>query len=259
MYVWDESAGSRGPREIASCLLKHLTTQPVKSHVVAYSDSCGGQNRNIRMAVFWLHVVSSPEIPIDWVDHKFFVSGHSYMDSDKDFGVIEKAKKHTPSVMVPDDWVHIIQNAKQSNKFKVTKLTSADIFDTRALEEEITHRKVDTGKNKVEWLKIQWLQFRHTDPQIFFKYSNQEVEAFRCIDVGRRASRGRPQGASNIGTKELQLLYPRGRAIQEAKYRDLQELLPLIPPVHHVFYVNLRHDKDAADGGTREEQDMGNP
>ena len=57
MYMWDESVGSRGSQEI--CLLAFLKElAPSAQHLIAYGDSCGGQNRNIHMVCLWLHVRS---------------------------------------------------------------------------------------------------------------------------------------------------------------------------------------------------------
>jgi len=50
MYVWDETTTSRGSQEIASCCLRHLQNI-TQSHVIAYSDMCTGQNRNLQMAL----------------------------------------------------------------------------------------------------------------------------------------------------------------------------------------------------------------
>ncbi|XP_033211160.1 uncharacterized protein LOC117169111 [Belonocnema kinseyi] len=51
MYVWKESIASRGDLEIGSCLLRHLqeNLNPNISTMKLYSDSCGGQNKNIKV------------------------------------------------------------------------------------------------------------------------------------------------------------------------------------------------------------------
>ena len=53
MYVWDETTASRGAQEVAECILAHrgenITT--TQKQVVAYSDACSGQNRNIKVAL----------------------------------------------------------------------------------------------------------------------------------------------------------------------------------------------------------------
>lgn len=71
MYVRNESMASRGPQEM-------------------YSDQCGGQNRNIKIALICNFVVGSNDYLPTEIHHKFLVSGHSYLACDRDFGVIEK-------------------------------------------------------------------------------------------------------------------------------------------------------------------------
>jgi hypothetical protein len=53
MNVWSENIASRGAQEIGSCLLKHIDNfiPPQVKHLILYSDSCGGQNRNIKMSL----------------------------------------------------------------------------------------------------------------------------------------------------------------------------------------------------------------
>ena len=77
MCMWDETLASRGSQEIGSCLLTFLQSRTSSaSHLVCYSDSCGGQNRNINMACFCLHVVACEDYSYTTVDQKFMVSGH---------------------------------------------------------------------------------------------------------------------------------------------------------------------------------------
>lgn len=60
MFVWDESVGSRGPQEIAFCLLYYVKNNVKTKNVIMYSDGCGGQNRNIKMALFCNFIVQLP-------------------------------------------------------------------------------------------------------------------------------------------------------------------------------------------------------
>jgi len=75
---WHEAIASRGPAEIASCIWHWLCQNEYNGvrpeRLVAFSDACGGQNRNFIMAVFWMHVTQ--EMPVDCIDHIFMVSGH---------------------------------------------------------------------------------------------------------------------------------------------------------------------------------------
>ena len=94
MFMWSESIVSRGSHEIGSAILKYLQLTGSKaSHLMVFSDACGGHNRNINIACLWMYVVSSSDFPYSVVDHKFRESGHSYLPNDRDFGSIEKASR----------------------------------------------------------------------------------------------------------------------------------------------------------------------
>lgn len=52
MYMYDETEGEggRGSQDVASCLVKHLAKfASTHEHIILYSDSCTGQNRNINI------------------------------------------------------------------------------------------------------------------------------------------------------------------------------------------------------------------
>lgn len=62
MYVWPETGGSHGSHEILSCLIKHLKImcQKLKEKITS-SDSCAGQNRNIKIPKSILKLFQSNE------------------------------------------------------------------------------------------------------------------------------------------------------------------------------------------------------
>ena len=49
----------------------------------AYSDSSGGQNRNINIVLLWSYAVA--RFGIQEVNHKFMASGYSFLPNDRDF------------------------------------------------------------------------------------------------------------------------------------------------------------------------------
>lgn len=61
--------------------------------------------------------MSSPEDTVKEIDHKFLVSGHSYLPCDQDFGVIEKQKKCFPNIFIPKDWNNVIMAARKKKPF----------------------------------------------------------------------------------------------------------------------------------------------
>lgn len=125
MYTWDESTASRGSSEVASCLLKFIKQLPrCTKRIVAFSDSCGGQNKNKNILKFWMYISKFTDIEI--IDHKFLEPGHTYMECDEDFALIEKHKRHVPYIFIPDDWTRAIKET--SKKFVVETMKAQDFF-----------------------------------------------------------------------------------------------------------------------------------
>ena len=94
MYVWSEEQASRGTQEIGSCILEHVFQHipETVTHLILYSDICGGQNRNIKMSLMLQYILHKSPF-LKTIEEKFFVPGHSFSSCDRDFAVIEKAKK----------------------------------------------------------------------------------------------------------------------------------------------------------------------
>lgn len=239
MYVWSEDIASRGSQEVSSCLLhflKNVLPSSVKE-ITLYSDSCGGQNRNIKVALFLSYVLQTHP-NIETINQKFFMPGHSFDSCDMDFAIIERSKAYQEEIYVPEKWKFVIQNAKKkSPKFVVHAMTKDEFYSSKTMEKEITNRKKTERNTKVSWLKMRWIQYRKMEPKkLYIKNTLTELEEFDIVDLAKK-TRGRP---SREFVNELELLHPRGRAITKEKKKDLLSLLKYIPPIYHDFYRKLR-------------------
>lgn len=57
MHVWDETNSGRDSEDLVSCLRKHLYKHARTFKPVLFSDSCTGQNRNIKTSHTLLKLV----------------------------------------------------------------------------------------------------------------------------------------------------------------------------------------------------------
>lgn len=260
MYIWPENEASRGPQEIGSCILYHVNNKlrvpEDMEELTLYSDSCGGQNRNIKIALLLMYAQQMHD-KLKIINQKFYIPGHSFNSCDRDFGIIEREKQHHNDIYTPKDWLNVISSAKKANpQFEVTKMEKMNFFSLQLLEGSITNRKTtaDVHKQNVKWLKMRHIQYRKNKPQkIFFKYGLSDLEDFQVIDIAKRVGKGRPNRAF---PESLECLYPNGRPISFEKKRDLLALLKYIPPVHQIFYRRLKTDKEAANEiGLNDEDD----
>lgn len=228
MFMWHEAEASRGSHEIGSCLLKYVEQLPPSvKHLIAFSDNCGGQNKNQYISRFWMSIVQKTNI--ETVDHKFLIPGHSYMECDQDFGMIEKSKKKHQYVFVPDHWISAI--AQANKKFQVIRMSTKDFFSTESMNEYL--------KGSIDGIsQFQWLRFTKAEPLIvYYKTSLNEDLEFQKYDMAKPKAGRRPTSFT------LKPLHEQPVAITTAKYKDLQSLLPFLPPIHHEFYKTLKHGK----------------
>lgn len=210
------------------------TLPPAITKVIAYSDSCGGQNKNKNIGKLFMYVVHSTNI--QQIDHKFFVPGHSYMECDRDFALIEKQKKNNPLVFVPSHWTEIIKKA--SKNFVVHDMKEADFISFNGFDEVIKDPKKDSENRPLRWRDIQWFSF-NKDNTYSFKFKDTLSMDFPFLQAEKCAKhKGRP--SQNL---TLSPLYTEPIKIRYEKWENLHQLLDYIPPIYHNFYNNLPHSE----------------
>lgn len=252
--MWGEHTASRWSQEIASCLLYHIRNclPPTTKEVILYSDSCGGQNRNIKMTLMLSYIVQKTEI--QEIQQKFFLPGHSFSTCDQDFGIIEREKKYHPYIFLPDDWCTVVENAKKKQpKFVIHKMTSDLFFSSKSLEVNITNRKVNVKNDKVEWLKVPRLKVQREHPKLlFYTYNCLEDDVFCALDIAKKSRRGRH---IRLFPDTLEPLYPEGRKISKDKVKDLKSLLKFEPPQLHQFYMSLHGEEEGIPAQSNSDED----
>ncbi|XP_050512967.1 uncharacterized protein LOC126888649 [Diabrotica virgifera virgifera] len=93
-FMWHECTAKRGANEVGSCLYKVcLELPPEVTHVVLYSDTCGGQNKNSHISSMIMSILQRSDVNVQVVDHKFMVPGHTHMEVDVAHSMIEKKKE----------------------------------------------------------------------------------------------------------------------------------------------------------------------
>lgn len=130
MYLWHEATASRGAQEISSCLIEHFMAYvPVDTRkIILNSDSCSGQNRNIKMSLMLKNFLSNWKHPeLKTIEQHFFIPGHSYNACDRSFGIIELQKRKTEDIFIPQHWINVIRQAKKTEP-KVVEMSKQDFF-----------------------------------------------------------------------------------------------------------------------------------
>lgn len=240
LCVYDEK---RGAQEITSCLLKHFRdfVPPEATNIILYSDSCGGQNRNIKTTLMLKKCMDSwPYSALTSIEQRFFMSGHSYNSCDRCFGLIELQKRITERIMIPQHWIDLIAQAKKNEpKFTVVQMKKKDFFSSGQLEIAITNRKIAKNGEKVNWLHIQKI-INHRSKSFDITIGRYGNPPSPYVDISLHKRGHRSQLISSLSRFKFTPLYTESRPIKREKYNDLMKLLQFIPEEFWSFYQRLK-------------------
>lgn len=160
MHLWYECIAKRGSSEVASSMLHYIRSnyKPLsigeERTLVVWSDRWIGQNNNWKLITHYQYFVHCDIFTK--VEQKFLCSGHSFLQCDRDFALIEKRKK-MQSVMVPSEWKYVIAEAKLNKPFTIVEMDQHDFKVFSPLESSIKKPQ------KLKITKVMWIQFTHDD------------------------------------------------------------------------------------------------
>lgn len=198
-----------------------------------YSDSCGGQNRNIKLTLMLKKLLTSL-VNVNTIVQKFFVSGHSYNSCDRCFGIIEKQRKVTQDIFLPKHWINIIRIAKKKDpKFEVVHMTRTDFYSSQKLLDLIVNRKVSDENMKFNWHHIESIKHIKDKPFVMHIKQFQSNDEFK-VNIHKKDVLERM-------FVDVELENAPEKKIAKEKYDDLITLLKYIPSECHEFYKNLQH------------------
>ncbi|XP_050509244.1 uncharacterized protein LOC126886381 [Diabrotica virgifera virgifera] len=249
-FLWKEGVAGRGAQEVGSCLKKYIELYLKKGveELILWSDSCGGQNRNIKI-VLLLKTTLMEHPTLKTIQLKYLESGHSFLQNDTDFGQIERGIKNQVQLYTMEDFVSVIESCKKTNKFVINLMESQDFYSTEDLEKNIINRKLSTQKEKISWLKTKIIKLEKSKPfSIFLCESHSSSELmFKEIDISKTVRRQNPL---SFNPGNLKVLYPNGKAISKEKWNDIKSLFQFLPKAALQFYKikNLKDFEDDIEG-----------
>ncbi|KAJ8869610.1 hypothetical protein PR048_028602, partial [Dryococelus australis] len=246
-YIWVEGQAGRGAQEVFSCLqihsMEHLPEE--KKHAILWSDSNGGQNRNIKI-VLMLKAVLPSHPTLETVVMKFIIPGHSFLPNDANFRDTECALKLQRRVYTPGDYVQVMSFCCRKNKLIVTEMRNGDFVGSAYLEKKIMNRKKDIDGRGVNWLKTINIEFDKCKPySLVLKTSFNSVGPEICL---KRINLSSVDSQDHVSGDNLQPLWSNDKAISAPKLSNLKSTMHLIPSDCRDFYDKLYTNGGTCDG-----------
>ena len=246
-FTWSEGVAGRGAQEVASCLIKYIETYVGRevTELNLWSDSCGGQNRNIKLTLL-MKILLHNHPSLQVIRIRFLVSGHSFLPNDKDFGDIEKALKYHQRILTPEEYREVMRIARKKNPLVVHEMKKELFFSVKPLEGMFVNRKVDIDGNKISWLKSREKVLKKNSSYSLFL--NKTFLPVGLIEVNLQGMRRGKHTKQKLDfEKTLPLLWPEGKNISSEKLQNIKELLELVENLKHEYYTNLMADENVVD------------
>ncbi|XP_041968600.1 uncharacterized protein LOC121725638 [Aricia agestis] len=241
-YCYPETSAKKGSNEVMS-FLHHFIINYLDKRVKQLSifcDSAGGQNKNYNL-IKWLHFITNKSNLLNRVDITFPIRGHSYMECDKNFGIIKLKTK----MEMPRDFYELIANARaKPSPFQVINVEE----DPRIVRDWAEFLK-DPIYKKMCPFKIQEIRELYclSEKSYIYHRSNYNGLYSKGIIIAAK-KKGQPQNTQVTQTPcqggEFYLpnaAYEGPIAISKEKYSDLQGLKKFCSQEAQVFYTNLPH------------------
>lgn len=236
-YVWTEINGKRGSCEIGSCLFQYLQQLgPEITEISLYSDTCGGQNRNVQISALLLHAVQTMHFEV--IEHKFLESGHTFMEVDSMHSSIENSKKYV-DVFSVHEWINVMKKARISKKnpYTVREMNFTDFSDLKFLSKNlIKNKSIDENGDTVNWLKVKCFKYqKSSENTIFYRYDH--TSPYKKINTQLK----KRQKTSSIAIETIPRLYNSRLPISVEKKKDLLMMCKknIIPIELHGWYESL--------------------
>lgn len=235
--VWLEHEAGRGTQEVGSCLRKFVNENikaPVKK-LNLWSDSCGGQNRSIKLVLMLNHVLQNHP-SLTTISLKFLLSGHSFLPNDSHFGDVECSLKTQQRLYTLNDYTDVMKACRRKNKFVINRITAQDMVSVVNLERAITNRKSDVNKEHINWLKLHEITLKKENPTLLFMKIHTADSVYTEVNI-EKGGKGRKPVLKEVN---LPPLWPKGKALSVEKIKDLKEILKLVPQDAKPFFNFLK-------------------
>ena len=116
-----ENQAGQGSEEIGSSLLAFIEdtgigSSPTPCQLITWCDNCTGQNKNFIILCVWQYLIATKNFSA--IEQKFPESGHTFLDSDRDFAPIEKNVRKVQNIYTIDQYSQIFIESQTKNNPK---------------------------------------------------------------------------------------------------------------------------------------------
>ena len=246
--IWTENQAGRGSEEIGSSLLAFIEdtrigSSPTPCQLITWCDNCSGQNKNFIILCVWQYLIATKNFSA--IEQKFPETGHTFLDSDRDFAHIEKKVRKEQNIYTVDQYSQIFIESQTKNKPRVTRMQDR-FFQLKMLPATLGlyNNHVNTDGQPVRFRDtVRWIRVSEFGTYEYRESFDTSVP-WKKVVIHRAASQLPVVGVDLLARTE------NSRPISTKKAADITKQIPYIPPVYRLFYQLLTTASNEDGGNT---------
>ena len=223
-YAYDETTAKKGATDVCSILkyhIDHFIGESVETLDI-FCDSCAGQNKNYTVLRYCHYLVNHAK-RFKIIKLTFPIRGHSYMECDKDFGLInQKVPAETPK----EWWEEIRASRKSPSAFNVIECNQDFFLDFGQFLKPMYKAKCPVATRPIREL---W--FDESQPQLI-RHRNNWHGPCQTTAISSKVREI---------THNLTPAYDAPLPLTKEKFNDIQSLLRFCKEGARNFYAQLPH------------------
>ena len=187
------------------------------------------------------------------IKHCFLEVGHTRLEADTIHARIERHKPKDEPLYLPEEWLEVIETVPHPNShpLKVVEMKYSDFYNFKALftarNSVFVRRTTCNNGSALDYHNVKYVSVERDHPRVIFLRNSLDpsvMEPIRAVDCIRKKNK------NYVVPDNIEVLkkYSEQLPISNEKYDDLQYLVThnIIPPEHHDFYKNLKHQAGVA-------------
>lgn len=175
----------------------------------------------------------------DTIEHRFLVTGHTFLPSDRDFALIERYKnRNCQQIFSPGDWFEIVKKANKTKPFFQITLERSDFYCfQKLLAQNLVKKKQCDDRSPLKISQARILKFHKENiNEMLIKESNSGN--FVAVNLGKKGIRK----TKFLTLEKLENKYKEPLKIDEKKLNDVKSLMKFIPENSQKYYLSLVSD-----------------
>lgn len=245
-YTYDQTQGKKGANDVISMIDHFISTylDPAVEELNIFCDSCAGQNKNYSVLRYFHHMTVENK-RFKEVTITFPVRGHSYMEPDKNMGLIPRRTE----AELPSDMRDVIRSARvKPSPFGVVDFGRENFKDWGKFLSDRYVKKFTAKTRPIKEVRITQIKSRTIDHRC--SYNGLYTSTVVTLPMTKRTQQlGALSQPSEPGPS-----YPQPIPVPKAKYEDLQVLKRFCRDDAQEFYSRLPHNETSTSQGEDDEE-----